>query len=218
MNNSPSLSEVFLESFDEEKKKIEQQADHDKKIRIAKGLGFGLLTLGAGALLHHKLSPKEIQEPIEYPTLHAQNLDNMGKDHLFRVHRLADLVEFPKLDKETLDPKNWDKYLKDPGVKAYNSLSKTSKSGTSYKKDEVELVKDKHNFFVKVPSIEKDVAGRTAPIILHAPIKDHTHNPSVNPFRIEQFGKKIGRTFSKEHMQAAADLIKKHIESDHRNR
>lgn len=129
--------------------------------------------------------------------LWAQALDNASPDH-FNVHG------------KVLPP--------DDTVQRQEAVSKVSsviKNGTRlFEKSGVLLTADTSHFVIEMPSVQRDHAGRTAPIVCYGDYDATAGNAlgASAAVALDGFAKKIGRTLQPEHFEmarASFDALKK---------
>ncbi|MYM98738.1 hypothetical protein [Duganella vulcania] len=129
--------------------------------------------------------------------LWAQALDNTSPDHF-------------ELGGKVLGPD--DTALRQEAVSLVSSVIK--KGARICGKDGVLLTADDRHFVVEVPSVQRDSAGRTAPIICYGDYDVAVGNALGNATAVAlgDFARRIGRTLQPEHFElarASFDTLKK---------
>lgn len=129
--------------------------------------------------------------------LWAQALDNASPDH-FDVYG-KDLAPNDTVQRQ----------------EAVSKVSSVIKNGARlFEKSSVLLTADTSHFVVEVPSVQRDHAGRTAPLVCYGDY-DATSGDALGAsaaVALEEFAKKIGRTMQPEHCElarASFDALKK---------
>lgn len=129
--------------------------------------------------------------------LWAQALDNASPDH-FEVHG-KDLTPEDTVQRQ----------------EAVSKVSSVIKNGERlFEKSGVLLTADASHFVVEVPSVQRDHAGRTAPIVCYGDY-DATADNALGAcvvVALDEFSKKIGRTLQPEHFElvrSSFDALKK---------
>jgi hypothetical protein len=118
----------------------------------------------------------------------AQALDNTSPDH---IHVRGE--ELPPSDAARRQ-------------EAVSLVSAVVKFGTRvFNQKGVQLTEDGYHFVVEVPSVERDLAGRTAPIICYGDydLKVVDVLSSLVSFELDDFANRIGRNILPEHRTLA---------------